>query len=102
MPSALLSPWDFPWFFLEVMPVSSSKASLSSKEQLACCHHLARRQHTINDDSMLKSGIGGVGDEEKHIHKPDQPNLASPLFPINGELPWMDIAETLASGALGE
>jgi hypothetical protein len=40
---------------------------------------------------MLKSSIGRVGDEEKHIHIANQPNFASPLLPVNGEFPWMNI-----------
>lgn len=51
---------------------------------------------------MLKSGIGGVGNEEKHINKPDKSNLASPLLIIDGELPWMYIAEPLASNPVIE
>lgn len=51
---------------------------------------------------MLKSGVGGVGDEEKHINKANKSNLASPLLIVDGELPWMYIAEPLASEPVNE
>lgn len=50
---------------------------------------------TVENDPIFKSCVGRVGDEKKHINKPNQPDFARPLLSIDRDFPWVDIAALL-------